>query len=243
MNVLRNEFAKLRHLHLVATAASMTAGIVALTVVGTMTGDAAGHASAQSLAALSLAGLSLAFPLVSPLMIAVVASRTIDIEHHGNGWLLSRATGVALGELLRAKVISTGLVVTTATVVAVSLGALLGGTNPLWTWLGYAGAMVVVNLVVLALHLVISTLVVNQLISLGIGVLGTVVAICASGFPSWLAHLTPWGYYALASAADYRGDHVMTLSPSYISVAGLAVVGVALFLLVTARLDRQEVLA
>ena len=103
--------------------------------------------------------------------------------------------------------------------------------------------MVVVNLVVLALHLVISTLVVNQLISLGIGVLGTVVAICASGFPSWLAHLTPWGYYALASAADYRGDHVMTLSPSYISVAGLAVVGVALFLLVTARLDRQEVLA
>ncbi|MET0198024.1 MAG: ABC transporter permease [Rhodococcus fascians] len=238
MNILRNEFAKLRHLHLVALAASMTAGIVALTVVGTMTGDAAQHASA-----LSLAGLSLAFPLVSPLMIAVVASRTIDIEHHGNGWLLSRATGVTLGELLRAKVVSAGLVVITATIVAVSLGALLGGTKPLWTWLGYAGAMVVVNLAVLTLHLTVSTLAVNQLISLGIGVLGTVVAICASGFPSWLAHLTPWGYYALASAADYRGDHVMTLSPSYTSVAGLAVVGVALFLFVTARLDRQEFLA
>ncbi|OZD69664.1 ABC transporter permease [Rhodococcus sp. 06-1059B-a] len=238
MNILRNEFAKLRHLHLVALAASMTAGIVALTVVGTMTGDAAQHASV-----LSLAGLSLAFPLVSPLMIAVVASRTIDIEHHGNGWLLSRATGVTLGELLRAKVVSAGLVVTTATVAAVSLGALLGGTKPLWTWLGYAGAMVVVNLAVLTLHLTVSTLAVNQLISLGIGVLGTVVAICASGFPSWLAHLTPWGYYALASAADYRGDHVMTLSPSYTSVAGLAFVGVALFLFVTARLDRQEFLA
>ena len=83
----------------------------------------------------------------------------------------------------------------------------------------------------------------ERVLALGIGIVGTVIAICASGFPSWAAHLTPWGYYSSASAADYRGEQVVTLNPSYVSIVALGVVGAVLFWLMTVRLDRQEVRA
>lgn len=199
--------------------------------------------------ALPLAGLSLAVPIASPLLIAVMASRTVEVEHQSNGWLLNQTTGADRGALVRAKLVSTGLVVGGATVAAsaagVFLGTVIGVTQPLpaGLWLGYTAAAVTANLVVLALHLLISARVDNQLVALGIGIVGTVIAICASGFPSWAAHLTPWGYYSLASAADYRGEQVVTLTPSYASIVALGVVGAVLFWLMTVRLDRQEVRA
>lgn len=248
MNVVRNEFAKLRHLHIGAIAAMMIAAIFGLTLVGAL--SAATEEDSTSLSwALPLAGLSLAFPIVSPLLIAVIASRTIEVEHQSNGWLSNRTTGVGTGRLIRAKFVSTGFVVVLSTVgasiAAVVLGALLRVAEPFpaGAWFGFTASIVITNLAILAVHLVVSTRVDNQLIPLGLGVLGTVVAICASGFPSLLTHVTPWGYYSLASAADYRGEHVVTLAPSYSSIIALGIVGAAAFSLATARSDRQEVLA
>ncbi|MDZ7910706.1 MAG: ABC transporter permease [Rhodococcus sp. (in: high G+C Gram-positive bacteria)] len=248
MTTVRNEFAKLRHLHIGAISILMVACIVALTILGALTG--AISAESKDLTwALPLAGLSLAIPIASPLLIAVIASRTVEVEHQSNGWLLNRTNGVDSGALVRAKLISTGLVVGAATAAAsaagVFLGTALGVTQPLpaGLWLGYTAASVTVNIVILALHLTISAEVDNQLIALGIGIAGTVIAICASAFPSWAAHLTPWGYYSSACAADYRGEQVVTLDPSYGSIAALGVVGAVLFWLMTVRLDRQEVRA
>ena len=64
-----------------------------------------------------------------------------------------------------------------------------------------------------------------MLIGLGIGVLGTIVANFATAIPATLAHLTPWGYYALATAADYEGGVLVVRTPSYPSIAVLGVVG------------------
>ena len=100
--------------------------------------------------------------------------------------------------------------------------------------------MTVVNLVLLALHLIIAAKLENQLIGLGIAVLGTLVAVFAGGLPDLFAHLTPWGYYALVQAADYEGAQLMATAPSYASVAALATVTAVLFGLVTSRFDRQE---
>ncbi|OZC68876.1 ABC transporter permease [Rhodococcus sp. 15-725-2-2b] len=248
MTTVRNEFAKLRHLHIGAIAALLVAAIVGLTFVGALTAATSNDSTAVSWA-LPLAGLSLAVPIASPLLIAVMASRTVEVEHQCNGWLLNQTTGADRGALVRAKLVSTGLVVGGATVAAsaagVFLGTAIGVTQPLpaGLWLGYTAAAVTVNIVILALHLLISARVDNQLVALGIGIVGTVIAICASGFPSWAAHLTPWGYYSSASAADYRGEQVVTLNPSYVSIVALGVVGAMLFWLMTVRLDRQEVRA
>ncbi|MGF0311319.1 MULTISPECIES: ABC transporter permease [Nocardiaceae] len=248
MTTVRNEFAKLRHLHIGAIAALLVAAIVGLTFVGALTAATSNDSTAVSWA-LPLAGLSLAVPIASPLLIAVMASRTVEVEHQSNGWLLNQTNGADRGALVRAKLVSTGLVVGGATVAAsaagVFLGTAIGVTQPLpaGLWLGYTAAAVTANLVILGLHLLISARVDNQLVALGIGIVGTVIAICASGFPSWAAHLTPWGYYSLASAADYRGEQVVTLNPSYASIVALGVVGAVLFWLMTVRLDRQEVRA
>lgn len=185
-------------------------------------------------------------PLASPLLLAVLVSRQIDIEHQGNGWLLAQTSGRTPGGLCRVKFAAVGGIVAAATVLEsvliIGAGLLLGITAPVpvGLWLGYTGCILVVNLVILALQILLSARIDNQLVPLGIGVLGTMVAVFATGFPSWLAHLSPWGYYALVTAADYRDGALIALALSYPSISALGIAGAVLFLLITAVFDRQE---
>jgi lantibiotic transport system permease protein len=71
-------------------------------------------------------------------------------------------------------------------------------------------------------------------------VLGTLLAVFSRGLPDVVAHLTPWGYYALARGADYRGQEMAAMPIPYGSVAGLAVVALVVFTVITRRFDRQE---
>ncbi|MDN5985779.1 MAG: ABC transporter permease, partial [Propionibacterium sp.] len=241
-----NELAKTRRLRTgwVAAAMCLAAAVLALYTIVSSPG-----LSTQDVGAWNalLAGLSLGIPLVSPLLLAVLASRLVDVEHQGNGWLLQSTAGLTPGMVCRAKLAALGLVVTASTLGTVVLTLLLGrvlvgitAPVPLGRFAGFAGCVLVVNLAVLALHVLLSARVDNQLVSLGVGALGSVVAVFSQGLPAAAAHLTPWGYYALAKAADYQGGTFAASRVSYPSVLALgAVVGV-LFTLVTARFDRQE---
>lgn len=151
-----------------------------------------------------LAGMSLGIPLISPLLLAVLASRQTDIEHQGNGWLLQSTSGITPGGICRAKLAALGIVVAVTTVgtslIVLATGKLLAGILtpvPLTHWAGFTGCVLVVNLAVLALHILLSAKVENQLVALGIGVLGCVIAVFSQGLPAALAHVTPSGYYAL----------------------------------------------
>lgn len=241
-----NEFAKMRRLGVGLVALLMMLAVLGLSLLTLLTGPGIDPRSGEAWNAL-LAGMSLAIPMVSPLLLAVLASRQVDIEHQGNGWLLLTTAGLSPGAACRAKTVALGVVVTTATVggslLALLAGRLLAGITapvPLGHWAGFTACMLVVNLVLLALHVLISATLENQLVALGIGMIGTLIAVFATGLPEVVAHVTPWGYYSLAEAADYTGDEIVALPLSYPSFAVLAVLAAALFLLTTALFDRQE---
>lgn len=56
-----------------------------------------------------LAGLSLAVPVMTPMLVAVIASRATEAEHGGQGWLLHATAGVRPGTLARAKILALSL--------------------------------------------------------------------------------------------------------------------------------------
>ncbi|WP_345363096.1 ABC transporter permease [Saccharopolyspora cebuensis] len=245
-----NEFAKMRRLRVVPIAVVMVLGVVALSCLVTLTSpgfsasvaDPSGHPWRWL-----LGGMSTFVPVVSPLLLAVLASRPVDVEHQGNGWLLSGTSGLAPGQLCRAKFVAGGSVVVLATLLqsalVVAFGELVGiaAALPVGRWLAYTAGIVLVNLVVFALHLLLSARIGNQLVGLGVGVLGVFLAIASSGMPTWSAHfVAPWGYYAVITPVDARGAGMVALAPSHWGVVGLGVAGGALFLLLSRLFDRQE---
>lgn len=241
-----NEFAKMRHLKVGLFATVMVLGVLALSLFAIVSSPDFDPETPDAWNAL-LAGLSLGLPLLCPLLLAVLASRQTDIEHQGNGWLLQSTSGITPGALCRAKLIALGIVVAAATtltsIIALMLGKVLAGIlppAPLGHWAGFTVCMIAINLAVLALHLLLSAKVENQLVALGIGVLGCILAVFSQGLPAVAAHITPWGYYALAQAAGYEGDQIQPLSIAYPSVLALVAIVAALFAILTARFDRQE---
>ncbi|MGC3021966.1 MULTISPECIES: ABC transporter permease [Brevibacterium] len=248
MRLVVNEFAKMRHLRVGALVLVLLTGVVGLTafrgLASGMTaqlGDPAGFPWK-----ILLAGLGFSAGLISPLVIAAIASRQVEAEHAGNGWLLSATSGVTPGRMCRSKFLALGALVTAATVlqslILIAIGFGLGITSPLPLehWLGYTAAVIVVNLAVLAAHLLLSSTIENQLVCMGIAVIGLFIAVFGSALPDWLAMLTPWGYYALTAPADYIGTDLVYLDIPYLRVMLLGLVGVCLFSLITARFDRRE---
>lgn len=240
-----NEFAKMRRLRVVAIAAVLVVCVTGLSVFGAATSPAFTDPAQRSWDVL-LAGLAFAVPLVSPVLLAALASRQVDIEHHGGGWFLSETTGVPPGRLCRIKLVALGVVVSSATLLQCVGVAVVGGVVgvvgpfPLGRFLGFTLAVLTVNLVLLALHLLLAARSDNQLVGLGLGVLGGLVAVFSDGLPPALAHVTPWGYYALSAAAGYRDGELVALTPAYASVAALGVVGAVAFAYATALFDRRK---
>lgn len=217
---LSTEFAKTKRLRTGVIAVALALAVTGLTVASAATNPA--FSSAQDSWSALLAGLGLAFPICSPLLVAVMASRQVDMEHQSNGWIFAQASGVSPGALCRLKLLTTGTSITLATagasLLVVAFGLLVGGSTsaPWGLWAGYTLCILVINLVVLALHILLASRIQNQLVGLGIGVLGTLIGVFASAMPATIAHLTPWGYYALSTAAEYQGENLTLAQPSYL---------------------------
>lgn len=248
IRLLRNEFAKLRRLRVGLLIAALTAGLVVVTILSLLAvgeGLDPAHPTAWSHV---LAGLSLAVPVMTPMLVAVIASRATEAEHGGQGWLLHATAGVRPGTLARAKILALSLPLAVAMLVACALPLLLGRvlvgiSAPLpWAlWAQFAASVTVVTLALLALHVLLSTWVENQLLTLAIAVVGTMVALFSRGLPEVFAHLTPWGHYALAEAAGYVDGEMTTLAVDLPSIAVLGVIAALATLALTYRLNTQEV--
>ncbi len=246
--IIANEIAKMSHLRI-----GLVAGLYVLAVSGIASFQSFGSNITEHLAdpggapwKILLSGMSLSLAIISPVLLAVMASRQVEIEHTGNGWLLSATTGVTPGRLCRAKFLVLGAITVTAitlqSLLVAGFGFLLGASSPFPTshWLGYTASTMVVSLAVLAFQILLSAHVENQLVALGVSLVGIFLAIFGVVLPTWAAHLTPWSYYAMTNPADYVGTDLRYFELPYPSIAALAVMGTALFAFTTARFDTQE---
>ncbi|MEZ5087677.1 MAG: ABC transporter permease [Tessaracoccus sp.] len=196
------------------------------------------------------AGLLLSYTLMaamtSPILVAVLASRQTEIEHSGGGWILSATAGYSPGTLLRAKLAVLGSLVFVAVVLQtlciVAAGHLAGIPVPMDVvpWTIYTGLLVVLNVAFLALHIWLAAVVDNQLISVGIGMLGAFVAVFSLLAPPGITRFVPWGYYAMISQVTATDRVVGYATAPYAWIAGFLVLAGIFFVAATRRFDRVE---
>lgn len=185
--------------------------------------------------------------MTAPILVAVIASRQVEVEHAGNGWTMGATLGRSRCTMCLAKVVALTPVVAATT--AFELGALVVGGRlagataalPITTWAWYAVASFAITLTLLAAHVWLSARIEQQLVPLGVGVLGAFAGVFAMLMPDWLSRLLPWGYYAVASPYAMTEDGGTAALP-IAWPAVLIFITVAALLLVAAfrSLDREN---
>lgn len=192
-------------------------------------------------AAVDLLGLGITGCLTGPLFMAVIASRQVGPEHHSGGWLLYGTSGVRFSQLILAKIAALAPLVAVAQLLAVGVVWFgLGAPGGVGHWVAYAGGLVLVSVLFLAFHVIVASVVDNQLISIGLGALGSFIALYCALMPVWVARLLPWGYFVLILPSSMTEDGVIYSTPYWGSVAVATVVAVGAMVLILRRLDTTK---
>ena len=158
---IANEFAKMRHLRVGLFVALLAISVALMSMYNAFGSGAFERLDDPNDYAWKILfdGLGMGAALIAPILVAVIASRQVEIEHTGNGWLSSATSGLTPGQMCRAKFVSLGVLVAAATavwgVVIVGFGTLIGISTPapLGRWATYIGALIIINLAVLAFHI------------------------------------------------------------------------------------------
>ena len=108
--MVRNEYAKMRHLRIGLITALLLLGVCSITVLSALNSGLVNHrfdadGDGWRLLMVSLHG---AVGLTSPLLLAVMASRQVEVEHSGQGWMSSATAGTTPGRLCRVKLLAWG---------------------------------------------------------------------------------------------------------------------------------------
>lgn len=245
---VRLEFQKMHRLHTAPIVIVMIVAVAALSSASLFSGST--RETFDDPAATPWAALLLTYTMMaamtSPILTAVLASRQTDIEHSGSGWTLAATAGLTPGILCRAKLAILSIILL-PTVVLQSLlviiaGKLAGIRVPLelGPWAGYTLLLFLVDIAFCALHIWLAATVENQLVSVGVGVLGAFLAVFMLLVPGVIGRFVPWGYYAVISHASQHDGGVAYVSPPYPWVAGLLLLVGVVFTLATQHLDRIE---
>ena len=241
------ELAKMRRLRTVPVAAAVVAATVVLSGINLMSADRATFTRPGShMWEQLLLGYTLMAAITGPVLASVLASRQTDIEHSGAGWTLFATAGRTPGALCRAKLAALAVVVVPAVLVqslALVAWARLSGVGvPLdaGPWALYTVELMAVDLALCAFHVWLAAVVENQLIGVGVGLIGSFIGVYMLLAPASVARLVPWGYYAVISCARMEGATARYTAPAPGWVAGFLVLSAVLFAVATRRLDRIE---
>ena len=247
--MMRNEYAKMRHLRIGLITALLLLGVCSITVLSALNSGLVNHrfdadGDGWRLLMVSLHG---AVGLTSPLLLAVMASRQVEVEHSGQGWMSSATAGTTPGRLCRVKLLALGLLILPipaawgALVVIVVRAVGLTAPVPVPRLLALVAGLAAINLAVLGAQLLASARVENQLGPLALGLIGILLSVFAPVMPLWARYLSPWTAYGLIVPADFVGTDLVDLDTHLDGLTVLTGVGGALFALVTTRFDHQGV--
>lgn len=214
MNAITVEWAKMRRLKVWLIALIVATGTC---LFATMQLFSAGYRAAiNDLGSQHWASIllfyAMAKAMTAPILVAVLASRQVDVEHQGNGWLMAAMLGQRRGRLCATKIAALAPVIVLVTVGELTIlyaGSRLAGARlplPVGEWIWYAGAAVIVTMALLAVHVVLAARIENQLAGLGIGVVGGFIGVFTMLMPDWLAHVLPWGYFAVSATQRMSPD-------------------------------------
>ena len=245
---IRLEFRKMRRLRAMPVIGILIVAVAGLSGFSLFSGGT--RAILNDPGAMPWAGLmatySLMAAMTSPMLAAVLASRQTDIEHSGTGWTLASGAGYSPGALCRAKLAALSIVlvptVTVQSLLVVGIGVVAGIRLPieLGAWLGYTALLFLVDVAFVALHIWLAAVIENQLVSVGIGMLGAFVGVFSFLTSDVFARATPWGYYAMVSFVQQRGDRIAYITPPYAWIVGFLLLVAVAFAAGTSRLDRIE---
>lgn len=199
MNLLKLECFKCRRRHIVLVCAAVL-GVELFWFGAFLT-----RQDAEDLAQgwmLLLYNLSMIDAIILPLSVAVLASRSCELEHKGGAWKLLE-TMTSPGKLYAAKLAWGALVLAALLMVRTGIFAAMGaalhfpgavpwGRFGVFTLISWA-----VSMMVYALQQGLSLYYANQAAALICGVAGSFLGILSMLFPPALTRCVPWGYYGL----------------------------------------------
>lgn len=242
------EFRKMRRLRTIPLLVSIIIAVAALSSASLFSGntrDTLADPAAHPWAVLLLSYTMMA-AMTSPIIAAILASRQTDIEHSGIGWILAGTAGRTPGSLCLAKLGALAILLAPAvgaqSFLVAGIGFLAGIRVPFdaTPWLMYTLLLYLVDVAFCALHIWLAALVENQLVSVGVGLLGAFLAVFSLLMPSGVGSMIPWGYYAVVSHAAQVEGQVRYVSAPYGLVALFLVLVAIVFAVAVRRLDRVE---
>ena len=242
------EFRKMRRLHTLPLLIGLVVAVAALSSASLFSGstrDTFDDPTARPWAALLLSYTMMA-AMTSPILAAVLASRQTDIEHSGIGWTLAATAGRPPGALCRAKLSALAILLLPAvaaqSLLVLTIGLRVGIHAPVDVvpWAVYTVLLYLVDVAFCALHIWLAAQVENQLVSVGIGMLGAFLAVFSLLMPSAISKIIPWGYYAVISHARQDNGDITYMTAPYGWVIGFLVLVAVVFLAATRRLNRVE---
>lgn len=195
-----------------------------------------------------IVGFCMALAFLSPLQLAVVASRVADTENVGGGWRLNAIAGVPPGTLIVRKFGVAAVLVamfkfvefTTILALPVLAGAPAPGPEMLVTWALFGLGALGTSLALLAVMLWLAAVTDSQIVVLAIGVVGGFLGIAALLSPTWLAAVNPFGYFAMLVPFTFDDSGIAPTAPHWLAWGAYIVVVAAVFAAATRMLNRKE---
>ncbi len=244
------EIAKLRRTKVVLLGFLLSAGIVLFAGMNLFAGGRIDdfRADPGTNWAGHLVSFCMALAFLSPLQLAVIASRVADTENVNGGWRLNAIAGVPPGTLIVRKFVVAAVLVAVLKLVefaaVLALPVLAGAPGPepemLTTWTLFGLGALGTSLALLAVMLWLAAVTDSQIVVLAIGVVGGFLGIAALLSPTWLAAINPFGYFAMLTPFTFGDSGITPTSPHWLAWGVFILAAVAVFTAATRMLDRKE---